>query len=292
MSWTDECVLIGRPLVVDAVKAMDITINTPKDVPALLVSNEIELDTIDAIILSHWHFDHIGDPTRFPPSTSLIVGPGFKQHCLPGYPTNADSMVPDAAFRGREVREVVFDSSDEALRIAGLDAIDWFGDGSFFLLHTPGHAVGHLSALARTTAADDATGTPASFLLMAGDVCHHAGELRPTALQPLPDLKAGITAHADEYLPHSAYPATHPHHCLSRPFYTPSSGGFNMDAAQMQRTVEKVAVLDADPDVFVVLAHDAWVLGVVEVFPRTANGGRDEGGGEGGRWGFLRDFCC
>lgn len=40
---------------------------------------------------SHWHWDHIGDPSSFPPTTNLIVGPGFKKAMLPGFPANRDS---------------------------------------------------------------------------------------------------------------------------------------------------------------------------------------------------------
>lgn len=47
---------------------------------------------------SHWHWDHIGDPSTFPSSTDLIVGPGFKEAFLPGYPTKPDSPVRESDF--------------------------------------------------------------------------------------------------------------------------------------------------------------------------------------------------
>lgn len=47
---------------------------------------------------SHWHWDHIGDPSRFPPSTELIVGPGFKDEFLPGYPAKPDAPVRESDF--------------------------------------------------------------------------------------------------------------------------------------------------------------------------------------------------
>lgn len=48
---------------------------------------------------SHWHWDHIGDPSTFPPSTRLVVGPGFKEAFLPGYPAKSDSPVRESDFK-------------------------------------------------------------------------------------------------------------------------------------------------------------------------------------------------
>ena len=270
--------------VVEAVKSMNIQIDTPRDVADWLAEDGVDLETIDSIVLSHWHFDHVGDPTRFPPSTGLVVGPDFKQNCLPGYPTNAESMIPDEAFRGRKVNEVDFTGS--TLRIADLEAMDWFGEGSFYLLSTPGHAVGHLSALARTTA--DNGGGDCSFILLAGDVCHHAGELRPTDLEPLPSEIPADAKHT--YKSRSAYCELHPYQCVSRPFYCPSAGEFNMDAEMMKETIQKVAKLDTDPNVFVVLAHDHWLLDVVDLFPQAANDWKEKGWKEKAKWRFLLDF--
>lgn len=47
---------------------------------------------------SHWHWDHIGDPSTFPTSTDLIVGPGFKDAMLPGAPANPESPILEADY--------------------------------------------------------------------------------------------------------------------------------------------------------------------------------------------------
>ena len=263
---------------------MEIQIDTPHDVADLLATNGIDASSIDEIILSHWHFDHVGDPNRFPPTTGLVVGPGFKQNCLPGYPTNATSMLADEAFRDRSVTEVDFTAASTS--IAGLEAINWFQDGSFYLLNTPGHATGHLSALARTTGSR--TGTDSSFILLAGDVCHHTGELRPSDVEPLPEQLSD--SGSKRFKSRSEYCDVHPHSCLNRPFYCPSAGGFNLDAELMKRTLEKVAVLDADPNVFVLLAHDHWLLDVVETLPEAANEWKAKVWKERTKWRFLLDF--
>lgn len=87
-------------------------------------------------LLSHHHYDHTGDPSTFPHSTDLIVGPGFKEEFTPGYPSNPESPIKDSDWEGRTLREVNF--VDSSLRLGRFRALDWFGDGSFYLLDSPG----------------------------------------------------------------------------------------------------------------------------------------------------------
>jgi hypothetical protein len=82
------------------------------------------------------HIDHIGNPSTFPPSATLVVGPGAQAHTRPGYPLNENAHFPESDFLGREVVEIEF--KDDAPTIAGLKAHDYFGDGSFYLLDAPG----------------------------------------------------------------------------------------------------------------------------------------------------------
>ena len=41
---------------------------------------------------SHWHIDHVGDPSTFPDTPEIVVGPGAKEAILPTYPENEDSQ--------------------------------------------------------------------------------------------------------------------------------------------------------------------------------------------------------
>lgn len=70
----------------------------------------------------------------FPESTRLLVGPGFKTSpgLLPGYPQIPTSPISADAFANREVQEIDFSSSE--LTIGGFRAVDFFSDGSFYLL--------------------------------------------------------------------------------------------------------------------------------------------------------------
>ncbi|KMQ47923.1 putative beta-lactamase [Trichophyton rubrum] len=117
---------------------------------------------IQAVIWSRKHFDHIGDMSLFPPTTELI---------------NPDSFVLESDTAGRVVREISFDNCPS---IGRFRAMDYFDNGSFYLLDAPGHAQGHLCALARATA------DPHSLIIMGADACHHPGVLRSSSYLPLP----------------------------------------------------------------------------------------------------------
>lgn len=272
---------------VAAIKHMDITISTEHDVADMLQAKGVEVKSIDSVFFSHWHFDHVGDATRFPGTTRIVVGPGFKSNFLPGYPSDRNSMICGDGLDDQRVQELGF--SESSLSIASMPAIDWFGDGSFYLLSTPGHAVGHISALARTTSGT-APGSESSFVFLAGDVCHHTGELRPHPGHPLPETLPCFGDTKDKFKSTSEYLTIHPEHSADRPFYRPSCGGFNLDSEQMQETLEKVALLDADSRVFTMLAHDHWLLSVVDHFPETVNTWKETGWAERSRWRFLQDF--
>lgn len=91
-------------------------VHVPKNVADILGENNVQPSEIDSVIWrfvgliiravsqlltlpSHHHFDHIGDITTFPGSTDLIVGPGFKEAFLPGYPADPDSPVREVDFK-------------------------------------------------------------------------------------------------------------------------------------------------------------------------------------------------
>lgn len=76
-----------------------IEVTVERDVPDTLQANGMKLEEIEALVPSHWHFEHIGHAGRYPPSAAMIVGPGFKDVMLPGYPENPESMIHTADFR-------------------------------------------------------------------------------------------------------------------------------------------------------------------------------------------------
>lgn len=61
-----------------------------------------------------------------------------------------------------------------------------------------------------------------------------------------------------------------------------------MEGPVMQATLERIMILDHDSRVLTVLAHDNWLLEVVDLLPVRANDWYAEGGSES-RWDFLQD---
>ncbi|KAK7931816.1 hypothetical protein PG985_002528 [Apiospora marii] len=227
---------------------------------------------IEAIIWSHSHFDHVGDPSRFPPSTSLVVGPGVPAVAWPGYPSDPNGTVLDSDAAGRAVREISFTSGGAGghpLRIGRFNAVDYFGDGSFYLLNAPGHAPGHMCGLARTTA------EPPTFVFMGGDACHHAGVIRPSAHLPLPPSEARQVAWKVD---------------TCAPFFEVARNNLFPDYAAATETVAKIQELDACDNVFVVLSHDDSLGGRLPLFPDCVNEWHKSGLREGTRWLFCKEF--
>jgi glyoxylase-like metal-dependent hydrolase (beta-lactamase superfamily II) len=265
-------------------------IHIEKDVATILRENDQDLNEVGGIIWSHWHFDHTGNPATFPTSTDLIVGPGFKSAFVPGFPTVPESPVDERAWKDRNLREIDFASEGKGLRIGKFNAFDFYGDGSFYLLDTPGHAVGHLCALARTTA------NPPTFMFLGGDIAHHAGEFRPTEYLPLPDsispspLQPPFTAQAT-FCPGEIFETIHPSKSRTKPYFTPSAEhALHLDIDETKRSVEKLTEFDAYENVFSVIAHDQSLFDVVDFYPKPANEWKAKGWAKEGQWRFLSDF--
>lgn len=270
---------------VAAIKGSGCNINVETDVASILRDNGQDLNSVGGIIWSHWHFDHAGDPQTFPSSTDLIVGPGFKQGVMPGWPTAKDSHVNETAWQGRELVEIDF-SGEAGLDIGKFQAYDFYGDGSFYLLSSPGHAVGHMSALARTTA------NPPSFMLLGGDIAHHCGEFRPSPYTPLPEMISpnplGRTLSA---CPGRLFLSIHPWKDPERPFFDPTTEpGWHLEASIAKESIDKLIEADAYDNIFPVMAHDMTLGDTVDLYPRKANDWMAKRWKEETRWGFCGEF--
>ncbi|KAK7055319.1 Metallo-beta-lactamase superfamily protein [Favolaschia claudopus] len=254
-----------------------------KDVTQLLQNGGIDLASINAVIWSHAHFDHVGDMSKFPNSTNLIIGPATDTSVYPGNP-NATLQASD--FAGHDIVKVDFASSK--LIFGGLKAVDHFGDGSLYLVDTPGHVAGHLTALARVT--------PTSFVVLGGDAFHHAGQARP---RPLFQKNFPCPAHVLEETKTSI---------STEFFWSPGSriGSFDIlsraqallsisnlpdsvysDPIKASVSLDKITSFDADPDFFIVAAHDISIRSAIPYFPEYINDWKASGVKERSVWAFV-----
>ncbi|KAJ5521066.1 hypothetical protein N7463_001519, partial [Penicillium fimorum] len=273
------------PVTVNRLEATSWRLSADSHVIDILKENGVAGKDVEAIIWSHWHWDHLGDPSTFPASTDLVVGPGFKSEFLPGYPTDKDSPILENDYEGRRLIELDF--SDECIKIGGMNAYDYFGDGSFYLLDAPGHAIGHLCGLVRTTTIPD------TFIFLAGDAVHHAAELRPSEHLPIPNA---ISPHPIDSLVSTG--SFCPGHILEdlqisrglspgTPFFNPMAG---YSPADIISTLSNVQNADCTDNIFVIFSHDTHVSKIVDLFPLSLNQWKLEGWGELAKWKFLQDF--
>lgn len=69
-----------------------------------------------------------------------------------------------------------------------------------------------------------------------------------------------------------------------------ANGPIHDDAGVAVESLERFTEFDAQDNVFAMIAHDRSLLDVVECYPKPANGWRQKGWKEQGRWRFLTDF--
>ena len=265
------------------------TVETEKNVSEILDHDvngvHVKSKDIEAVIWSHPHFDHIGDPSTFPRSTDLVVGHGFKDNYWPGYPTNPEAGLLDSDFQGRNLREINIQKEGNGLKVGRFDAMDFFGDGSFYLLDAPGHAVGHLCGFARVTS------SPPSFIFMGADSCHHVALLRPSEYLPLPSTisPCPIGKYGVGGCPGAILQQLQPTQSAVEPFFRLSRLTFpNYDDAQ--ETLRKIQELDAADNIFVIMTHDESLEDQIDFYPKTINDWQSKGTRSKTRWLFCKDF--
>jgi glyoxylase-like metal-dependent hydrolase (beta-lactamase superfamily II) len=199
-------------------------------------------------------------------------------------------MVPRLAkfvlfkHRGRVVREISF-KEPNVVKIGHFPAYDYFNDGSMYLLDSPGHCVGHLCALVRTSTSPD------TFVFMGGDAAHHCGEFRPSQYVPLPDT---ITLYQHgrhaPFCPASWYEDLQisRHRDPKGPLWQPS---FGQNMEEVMTTIGHMQECDGDDNVFVILAHDASVRSPnVPTFPDSINDWKSRGLGTELKWSWIGEI--
>jgi N-acyl homoserine lactone hydrolase len=103
---------------------------------------------LNGVILSHIHLDHVSGLPDVPQDVPIYIGPNEAKASL--FLNLFAQGTNDRLFAGRPPLQELQIPKDPDGKLEGV--IDVFGDNSFFAILTPGHTVGHLSFLARTSA--------------------------------------------------------------------------------------------------------------------------------------------
>lgn len=120
-------------------------------VAAQLKEGGLDPGEINLTILSHVHYDHHGDPEDFP-NSQFLIGHGAMDVLKNGLGGVASHQhfVPDTLPDDRS-GELPDPKSGEWKSLGPFPAVlDLFGDGSVFVIDTPGHLPGHVNLLCRT----------------------------------------------------------------------------------------------------------------------------------------------
>ncbi|KAM0328705.1 hypothetical protein ACHAQA_005118 [Verticillium albo-atrum] len=211
------------------------------DVRQSLLDGGFDPGHIDEVILSHVHWDHVGTPSDFP-SAKFFVGAGsldILKNGLNGHMSHSNFQAD--LFDSLEVEELPDTKSPNApgsgpgwRRMAGLDLLDFSGDGTLYIVDTPGHLTGHISLLGRVG--------EQRWVLLVGDACHDRRLLTGEARIAEWSDSEGRTC------------------CI------------HMNKAQAMETLAKFrvwkeAALEAAVDMQIILAHDAdWAAGSTQAF--------------------------
>ena len=208
---------------------------------------------------------------------------------MPGFPSNPDAPISESAYKGRQFREISF--KDSELLLGNFKAFDFFGDGSFYLLDSPGHAIGHICALCRTTASPNPT-----FIFLGGDCAHHGCEIRPTPYLPLPSSidPSPVPRFHPSNCPGSVFAAVHRLHpseeASIQPFVLANENAAH-DVTAARESVRKLGEFDGHSNVLTMLAHDDSMTDIVGLFPHSsANEWQELAWREKGLWRFLKDL--
>ncbi|KAK8145895.1 hypothetical protein G3M48_003843 [Beauveria asiatica] len=253
-------------------------------VDEILTERGFKLSNLKAMVWSHWHWDHIGDGAKYPSSTDIVVGPGFTENFVPGWPKDPNGRVPSSSLEGHRIHEVDF-----PLEVGGFRAHDYFGDA---------HGWAHLRICPHDPRYVRIHGRRLLTL-----------RRRPTEYVPMPDTIPPGTL--DPYFPPvcpcSTFTALHPKagtsdhakplsEARSQPFYdvTRDPQGIYELADVAQDSVDKVKALDAQDNVLICLAHDGALVDILPLYNKDAsadiNDWKDRGYKEKTRWGFLNEL--
>ncbi|KAK9893728.1 hypothetical protein P389DRAFT_174556 [Cystobasidium minutum MCA 4210] len=222
----------------------------PSSPQEILRNNGIDLESVDTVIFSHTHFDHIGDVSDLPSSTILQFGPYNDLSKMEDKQKLADSLFVNLKdVKNRQVKHL---SDAEWETYGNLGGYDFFGDASLVLLDTPGHMEGHLGALVCVSTGSQ--GSEPLYYFLGGDAAHHIN---------LIDY--------EDPTPIGVFKAKHNEISPVRETDPESLQSMDVDLQVSKKTLALMARQDHEPNINVILAHDQ----TLETVLKEINGGQE-----------------
>ncbi|KAI0762011.1 beta-lactamase-like protein [Trametes elegans] len=151
------------PPIVQGIAQTWMPYSVPQTVDESLLKGGIDLKDVKTVVISHVHWDHIGDTAPFTDAT-FVVGEGARDLLDKGYPADPKSDILQSTVP-RERTQFFPASAFNAAVGPFPRAHDFFGDGSLYLVDAIGHLAGHVNVLARTSAAG-------SWIFLGSDAAH------------------------------------------------------------------------------------------------------------------------
>jgi glyoxylase-like metal-dependent hydrolase (beta-lactamase superfamily II) len=126
---------------------------TQPGVAAILEKGGIGSEDIDVVILSHVHYDHHGDPEDFP-NAQFLVGSGSLDVLAHGLSPELGShqhFDPNLLPVERTKEFPPLNAGNDWKPLGPFPrTLDLLGNGSIYVIDTPGHLPGHINLLCRT----------------------------------------------------------------------------------------------------------------------------------------------
>jgi glyoxylase-like metal-dependent hydrolase (beta-lactamase superfamily II) len=114
---------------------------------------------------SHAHWDHCRPIREVFPKATAVFGPGTKEACSPGHFKDASMQWDGRYFDPERATEKMEEFTGPWQQFGPFDrAMDYFGDGSFWIIQAPGHMPGNCLAVARLKTGD--------WVCLGSDCCH------------------------------------------------------------------------------------------------------------------------
>lgn len=190
-------------------------LQVPQDVTESLAKGGISPSDITTICLSHLHWDHIGNTNLFPNATFHIGADGVAL-LQNAYPDDPKAVFSSDAVPSDRIAPLT--PSEWSPLGPFPHALDFYKDGSLYIIDAPGHLPGHLNILARTSA-------DGAWIYLAADSAHHWNLITGES-----DIAVGFMGHQ--------------HACA------------HTDKVVAEETIKRIKEVYKIPRVKVVLAHD------------------------------------